>query len=363
MNRQRNLEKENMRLTFCLWVALCAGAMFVMLIFAANKTIVIADMSPEQSVSGGNALNGEGIVQIKPLSIDETAEESGSFCIPLPKGIKAENVVIENRYMDEELWLYLQCEDTDFFEENALTGDTSFIREGSYEIQRGRLLLKLKMQQVLEYRSTLENDMLVIACCEPWEMYDYIVVLDPAGGGGRTGLAGDELQEKDVAFSVAKLVQKKLAMSNVRVYLTRTEDVDLPEERRLALLDAVKADIYIGVGAAKSEEEPDSYGILCYYNEEYFIPDFGNIQLADILTREVTIASSNRAAGLVPAESDSLLKQITIPAVKLSVGYLSNPKEQVLLGQESYQEKLAEGILTALKKVCQELEELEKERR
>lgn len=352
-----------MRLTFWLWIVLCVGAMTVMLLFAANKTIVIADMSPEQALNGENAFGASGIFQESSFSVISTEGVTGSFRILLPKGVKAENIVIENRYMSEELWLYIQCDDTEFFSDGAVTGDTEFIREGRIQVQKGGLILKLKMQQVLEYKSTLENSVLTIAFYKPWELYDYIVVLDPEGGGEHTGLAGDELLEKDVALSVAKLIQRKLALLNVRIYLTRTEDVDLSKEGRLALVDAVKADIYIGIGAAKSEENPDSYGILCYYNEEYFIPNFGNVQLADIVTREVTIAASNRAEGLMKAEGDSLLKQLTIPAVKLSVGYLSNPKEQALLEQESYCEKLAEGVLNALTKVCQELEKTEKEQR
>ena len=61
---------------------------------------------------------------------------------------------------------------------------------------------------------------------------------------------------------------------------------------------------------------------------------------------------------LEPAAEDSLLGQIKIPAARISVGYLSNPRERELLGQESYQEKLADGILAALAKSCEELGDL-----
>lgn len=360
---RENREKRNMCLNFCLWAVLCAGAMTVMLIFAANKTIVIADKSSEQSVSGGNALGESGIPQGRSLAIDRTTEMTGSFSVPLPKGVKAENIVVENRYMSGELWLYIQCEDADFFAENALTGDTGFIQEGSFGVQDEQLVLRLKMQKVLEYRSTMENNRLMIAFYEPWELYDYIIVIDPVGGGDREEPADTGLSEQEVSLAVAKQVQKNFEMSNVRLYLTRTEDINVPEESRLALLDEVKADVYIGIGASVSEENPNSYGILCRYNEEYFIPDFGNVQLADIVTREVTIASSNRAEGLLAAKDDEMLSRITVPAVKLSVGYLSNSQEQALLRQESYREKLANGVLTAIEKICQELDEWKKEQR
>ena len=360
---RENREKRNRCLNYCFWVMLCAGAMTVMLFFASNKTIVIADISSEQSVSGGNALGESGIPQGRRLTLNRTPETTGSFSVPLPKGVKAENIVVENRYINGELWISIQCDDEDFFADNALTGDTDYIKEGSFGIQEEQLILRLKMKRVLEYRSTMENNRLMIAFYEPWELYDYIVVIDPLGDGSRTEDAGTGLSEQEVSLAVARNVQKSFAMSNVRLYLTRTEDTNLPEQSRLALLDEVRADIYIGIGTSASEENPDSYGISCRYNEEYFIPDFGNVQLADIVTREVTIASSNRAEGLLAAKDDEMLSRITVPAVKLSVGYLSNAREQALLGQESYREKLADGILSAIEIICQELDDLKKEQR
>ena len=45
-----------------------------------------------------------------------------------------------------------------------------------------------------------------------------------------------------------------------------------------------------------------------------------------------------------------------IPAAEISLGFLSNPKEAYLLGQESYQEKLAAGFISAISKAVEKLE-------
>lgn len=394
--------KENMRLELCLWTLLCAGAMAVMLAFAANKTIVIADVPSD--LAGAPDSPEDEPAQANVLTLQETFDEKGIFYIPLPKGVKAESVMVENHYIHKELWLRIKCEDTVFFEENALTGDTGHIQEGSYVIQEDGVQLRLKMRRVMEYRSVLEGNMLAVVCYEPGELYDYVVVLDPAAGesdaeaagmaqtaeepaqaadgqtqtseepaqaadgqtqtaeeparaaDGQTQTADGQVRAADVALSVARMVQKKLSLEGVRIYLTRAEGTKLSEEDRLALTEQVGADLYIGIDVLKDETDPDRYGILCYYNQDYFIPDFGNVQLADILARETAIASSNRALGLEPAERGSLLEHMEIPAAQLSVGYLSNLQEKELLAQESYQEKLAEGILTALAKACRELE-------
>lgn len=99
------------------------------------------------------------------------------------------------------------------------------------------------------------------------------------------------------------------------------------------------------------EEHPEKYGIQGIYNENYFIPEFGNAQMADVLTRNVTIAAGNRAIGLLPASEKSVLQEIRIPAAQVNLGYLTNEQERTLLGQEKYQEKLAEGLANAILEV------------
>lgn len=350
--KERRPEKENRKLTFCLWSLLFVCAMAVMLTFAADKTIVIADAYQEEGLPV-NASSGEHVLQDIELRLKKTPGTAGSFHIPLPKGVKAENLGLENHYMERELWIYIQSDEAYFYEENEISGDISPIQAGCSEVQGDGILLKFQMDHVMEYKSTMEGNTLTIACYEPKELYEFIVVLDPEGGGGDAGVRGENLAEKDLTLQVARLVQKKLATLDVRLYLTRTEDTEVSEQDRIGLTEAVKADFYICLGAESDGENPESYGIQSSYNEEYFIPDYGNVNLADTVTKAVTIASSNRAAGLFGADGDSILKALKTRGIRLSLGYLSNPQEEYLLGQEAYQEKLADGIVNAIEEACE----------
>lgn len=359
--KEKNTEQQNMKLSLWLWVTLCGVSMAVMLWYAANKTIVIADVSQEQAGLSMNAQSYAGEENGTDLILHRTFNMQGSFCIPLPKSIKPENVVMENRHMDRELWIYVQSEETDFYEKNALYGDVSRILEGYSEVRDSGLLLRLKMEDVLEYRSTMEGNTLTIVSRNPHELYDFLVILDPVGGGSDTGAEGYGISEKDLALEVAKQVQRNFAMTNVRLYLTRTEDVEVSAEERVGLAEAVGADLFIRISACADDEDSSAYGIQGSYNGEYFIPGFGNAELADIVTKEVTIAASNRAVGLVAADEDSILSGIGVPAMELSIGYLSNPQEEALLEQETYREKLASGILNGIREACKKLEQLAKE--
>ena len=342
-----------MIVTLALWILLFGTGMTAMLYLSAHKTIVIADVTQDP----------EGIVRDteqdgKELRLAQIADRPGALEIPLPADVKAENLIMENRYMDRELWIHIQCKDTKFYDNASVSADLSAVLRGRYEEQPDGVLLKFNMDTVKEYHSTMEGNILRVEGFLPKELYSYVVVVDPAGGGSEKGFCGYGYEEKELALQIARQVQKDVDLPDVKLYLTRLDDTEVSREERLSLIQAVDADLYLGIGAAQEPSDVNRYGIQCYYNEEFFIPDFGNADLADITTRAVTIAANNRALGLIPADEDSILAQIQIPAAQISVGFLSNEQERGLLQQEVYQEKLAGGILDAIEESCERIARL-----
>jgi N-acetylmuramoyl-L-alanine amidase len=108
--------------------------------------------------------------------------------------------------------------------------------------------------------------------------------------------------------------------------------------------------MFLHINVAQAEDE-QQYGICGWYNELYYIPEFGNVELADIVTKNVTIASGNRAVGLKAADEESILQDIRVPAAEIDLGYLTNSQERSLLSQSAYREKLADGIADAIREV------------
>lgn len=350
MAEYRDGKKENMIVTLILWCILCGVSMAVMLVAARGKTIVIADAGQEQSQM--SEAESEPIsVPSAELVLWRDENMTQQLCIPLEEGIKAENVVMENRYVDKELWIYIQQAQSLFYNENPITGDISIVKECRYELQEKHTILKFKMSEVMEYRSTLEDGRLKITFSRPSELYDQIVVVDPAGGGREAGIVAGDYAEKEFTYQVAKLLQQKLNEPGIKLYFTRTEDVEVTAEKRLQLSEAVDADLYLRLGASENQEDVEEYGIQAFYNADYFIPEFGNVQWADMVTRKVTIAAGNRAIGLVAAEENSILQELKIPAAQIQLGFMTNPRECYLMQQENYREKLAQGIAEAILEV------------
>lgn len=337
-------KKENMVITMILWGIMTFTFMVAMLYVTSQKTIVISDKVVDSPDIPGN----DYVIGASELILRQDTTEENCIYIPLEKGIKAENVVMENRYMERELWIYLQGAAREFYEKNEIYGNITALQNGYYEAQHNAVVLKLQLDKVWEYRSTMESGVLEITYFAPKELYEKIVVVDPVGGGSDYGAGVGTHYEKKIALQIAKQLQKKSDLGNVKFYFTRLEDADVTYEERLALVEEVKADLFVGIRACEDSEHPEYYGIHGFYNEEYFIPEYGNIQWADILTRNVTIAASNKAVGLTAAEAGSILYGIKIPAAEICVGYLSNEEELALLEQEAYQESLAQGLLDAV---------------
>lgn len=332
--------------TLTLWVILCVGCMAVMLWWAAGKSIAIADMTSDEQGSV-NVAETEEVEQYR-LTLVDAAEKPRHFMIPVSPTIRAEQISIENRYMERQLWVYIQGGRAADYREYVLEGDMSSVVGGWAQQQGETAILKLQMDTIQEYSSVMEENRLYVECARPEEIYDRIVVIDPRCGGEEYGQTSGSRREKNIVLQIARCVRRLLDGSDIKVYLTRQEDVEVSLEDRVGLVREVNADFYVGIGVNVNEEEPEQFGTETWYNGEYFIPEFGSLQLADLLERQVTGAVVGRANGLMQTD-DPVLERLTIPGALLKAGYLTHEREGELLTQEGYAMKVAEGIVAALR--------------
>lgn len=337
-------EKFNWRLTAVWWIVLFVGAMCLMMITAANKTIVIAD-----SASGEQASGAEGIVVTQEISLEETESEAGVFLIPLESDTKAGNVVVENSYLDRELRVFIGGADAQFYTSHSVQGDVSPIVKAVSKAQKSGVLLCLQVDSVYEFQTSMDGDVLKIKANKPKDLYSMVVVVDPEECVIPVAAPEGEMQE-ELTLAVCRLLAEQWNQENVKLYFTRKAERAATDAERVDLVEDTEADIYIGLAVAE-DEDASKYGIRGRYNQEYFIPEFGNVELADILTRNVTIAVDNRAIGLWGTEEDSVLNGLQIPAACVELGYTSNAQESELLAQEGYRQKLAAGVAEAVREV------------
>ncbi|MCM1387792.1 MAG: N-acetylmuramoyl-L-alanine amidase [Bacillus sp. (in: Bacteria)] len=347
---------------YTLIFALCAFA--AIFYYSSHKVIIVENVAQDEVVQNEaqDVPEEEDIAHMdaaesapgeNSLLFEEKGQEMSYFCIPLHANVKAENVTIENHYMDKELWVSIkqaQQDETyaDFYDTQALFGNREAIVDGHYENGADAFRLKFRLTDIYEYHSILENGNLYIEFIAPKEAYDRIVVIDPAYGDEITGAVSGELESKQVTLAVARALKKKLDETEIKVYYTRMDDSNPTEEERIDLTNAVKADMMIRI-EVNENEDTKIYGTEAVYNSKFFIPGFGSIELADLLEREVVTAISGKANGLVDStEEDIVINRAVVPAAAIRVGYISNGQEAILLNRDDYIEKIADGIYQAI---------------
>ncbi|MCI8571567.1 MAG: N-acetylmuramoyl-L-alanine amidase [Lachnospiraceae bacterium] len=290
------------------------------------------------------------------LTFDLGQADTSYLRIPVPEGCSAEDIQVENHYMDRELYVLIPGAGENFYRENAVSGNREEIVQGSFEPEKEGVKLKFQLTGIFEYRTILENNDLYISFLSPGEVYDRIVVIDPACGGMNAGYEQDGIREKDISLQIAAKLKEKLDETDIKVYYTRMDDSNPGEEMRAALANGAKADLYIRIQADASEDS-SVYGITTVYNGDFFIPGFGNLELADCLEKEVVTSVSGKALGLMEAEAkEHAVRHVMVPAAAVKAGFLTNQQEAALLVREEYQDKIAEGIYNAIIKVLEQMD-------
>ncbi len=192
------------------------------------------------------------------------------------------------------------------------------------------------------------------------------VVIDPGHGGNDTGCEGRSgLREKDLALAVALLledhVKRKLPLN---VVVTRRQDIPLTNEARANITGNHEGAIVVSLHAAAGYSD-HARGIDMFYwggrrvAAHGIEPDHNrNPTDSDSMSKglgRLSAALVERIADNIEAQMSmpphaiheapcTLLKAVTVPAVLIEIGYLSNASEEDLLNDNEYRDRLAEAL-------------------
>lgn len=177
-----------------------------------------------------------------------------------------------------------------------------------------------------------------------------VVVIDPGHGGADPGaVSASGLLEKDVTLAIALELERLLERAGVYVHMTRRDDRDLADpqapirksqdlSRRVAVATGSGADVFISVHA-NSYPSPLWSGAQTFY---YPNRDTDRRLAERIQARLIAHLGPNRRQA---ASGDYyVLREATVPAVVVEVGFLSHPEESIRLGSPDYQRRVAEAI-------------------
>ncbi len=217
------------------------------------------------------------------------------------------------------------------------------------------------------------------------------ITLDPGHGGEDPGAVGrGGSYEKNVTLAVAKRLKAKIdAEPNMRAVLTRDTDFFVPLHMRVQKARRIQSDLFVSIHAdafvrsdangssvfALSESGASSSAARYLAQKENAADLVGgvNIDVKDPmlartlldLSQTATISDSLKLGkavlkeigginrlhkGSVEQAGFAVLKAPDIPSILIETAFISNPEEERRLNDDAYQDKMAEAILSGMKK-------------
>ena len=205
------------------------------------------------------------------------------------------------------------------------------------------------------------------------------IVIDPGHGGKDPGAMAFGLKEKDIVLKVAQKLAKHLKQTtSYQVVLTRTKDIFIPLEKRTAMANDHKADLFISIHVNAHADQTSS-GIETYFLNLATDADAMRVaalenassnhsigELQDILSSLMNnskIDESSRLARFVQSNLINGLKSTykprdlgvkqapfyvligaEMPAILAELSFITNPSECKLLQDDAHLEKLAKQL-------------------
>lgn len=209
--------------------------------------------------------------------------------------------------------------------------------------------------------------------CDPPEAFgtNRVIVIDPGHGGINAGTISviDRRPEKEFTLDWARRLQPLLEQEGWRVYLTRSNDMDVAISNRVAEAENLHADLFISLhfNSLAPDQRPEGLATFCLtpagmpstvtrgypdfwdqiYPNNYF--DQQNAQMAEQLHRSLLHVTGMEDRGVNRARFIGVLRGQHRPAVLIEAGFLSNPYEAQRIESGEFRQKLAEAVAAALK--------------
>jgi N-acetylmuramoyl-L-alanine amidase len=208
------------------------------------------------------------------------------------------------------------------------------------------------------------------------------IMIDAGHGGKDPGAMANGLREKDINLKFAKLVGGKLKARGFHVIYTRTTDVFIPLEKRTAMANAQKADLFLSIhcnanhsskvhgletyslnlaktdaavriAARENAVDPRAISDLQFILTDLMVNSkikesrdlAGDVQTSTIKRVRKSYPLNNKGTREAPFY---VLMGAKMPSVLVEIGYITNRTESKRLRSDKYLNHLADGIVDGI---------------
>jgi len=184
--------------------------------------------------------------------------------------------------------------------------------------------------------------------------------VDAGHGGSAPGAVKLNIMEKDLNLAIVlelkKLLDQLEEEQNIKVYYTRTEDVNPTLDQRVQLANKVHANMFISVhnNSTRDGEMSDYNGTEVMYDEEKENETMGSRYLSEIMLEETVKVTKSKNDGLIQGHNIYIIRTSDVPVALVEVGFMTSVQELEKLKTKKYQKQAAEGIYNGILRALEE---------
>jgi N-acetylmuramoyl-L-alanine amidase len=180
-----------------------------------------------------------------------------------------------------------------------------------------------------------------------------VVLVDPGHGGPDPGVVGHGLTEAAVAADLAARVEGRLAATGVQVLLTRGPGLTRPLDdiARAQFANETRADLVVSLHADGLDNAAARGVASYYYGHDNDGPGSVIGQHFATLVQKEIVARTDLVDLQVHPKTWDLLRHTRMPAVRIEVGYLTNPHDAGRLADPVFRDVLAEAVVVAVQRL------------
>jgi N-acetylmuramoyl-L-alanine amidase len=176
------------------------------------------------------------------------------------------------------------------------------------------------------------------------------IVIDPGHGGTDPGVEVGGLREADLVWDLARRLEGRMKATGMEALISRGPGHGPTEAERAAFANNAGANLFLSLHCDQNPS-PHAQGVASFHfgTGNGTTSTVGEL-LAGFIQRELAARTGLRDCRTHP-KTWEILRLTRCPAVRMEIGYLTNPDDRRRLGDPAFRDVVAEGILVAVKRL------------
>jgi N-acetylmuramoyl-L-alanine amidase len=200
------------------------------------------------------------------------------------------------------------------------------------------------------------------------------IIIDAGHGGVDSGTTDySTFFEKNVNLQIAQKLQRELINENAVVAMTRDADYSLDNKNkesssrhkrdliaRVNEFNSGKYDLFLSIHVNRSSNT-NAIGPIVLYSTKYPSTEVLARCMQDRLNEYIQNVIGVKVKHKAVSSDYYVLENANIPGIIIETGFISNPKEKIMLTNEQYQSKLIKYIKNGVKDYLKEIQNINRD--